>query len=173
MSSAKSTCTQSQRKSRINWNTSWFVFYHQPNFDETDHSVADRDIRQYTPCSRKVNHYNFCHSLTKRGPTLITFAVLLAKLIAKSTQAKLLPYYVYVSRRKLSWFRRCLPSLPKRILHGKGDGGRPRGMMHKLWRVNIKERTGQLLPSLLHIADDRSLWPSVWVLRMTLGRHGC
>ena len=54
------------------------------------------------------------------------------------------------------------PGLPSRytsqiILHGTVDGSLRRGGLHKSWRDNIKEWTGQSMLSLLCIAD-RNRW---------------
>ena len=63
-----------------------------------------------------------------------------------------------VKHRKLSWFGHvcCHDTLPKIILQGTVDGGHRRGRPYKSWKDNIKEWTGQLISSLLHIVDERS-----------------
>ena len=56
---------------------------------------------------------------------------------------------------------------------------RRRWRPRKSWKDNIKEWTGQSMPSLLRIADDRDRWPVIasdaWICRntpTTPGRHG-
>ena len=82
-----------------------------------------------------------------------------------------------VKRRKLSWFGHVCrhDALPKIIAQRTVDGWRHRGRPRKSWKHNIKEWTGQLMLSLLHIAADRSRWAvitaSVEVPPTTPGRH--
>ena len=52
-------------------------------------------------------------------------------------------------------------ALPIIILQGTVDGSRHRGRLRKSWKDNVTKWTGQLMSSLLHIADDRSRWAAI------------
>ena len=77
--------------------------------------------------------------------------------ILAGRRALLLPT---INRRKLSWFGHACShdTLPKIIQLGKTDRSHRRGRPRKTWTESIEEWTGQSMPLLLRIADDRSQW---------------
>ena len=75
------------------------------------------------------------------------------------------PLLSTVRRRKLSSFSHVChyDTLPKIILQGTVDGSCRRGRLHKSWKDNIMEWTGQSMSSLLHIGNDRGRWSVIAV----------
>ena len=74
--------------------------------------------------------------------------------VAYGNQVRLLST---VKHRKLSWFGHVMPKI---ILQRTVDSSRRRGRPCKSWKDNTKKWTGQPIPSLLRIANDRGRWPA-------------